>query len=225
MTAVFSLILSFYCLLVVAFLVGWVRIRRQPMPQRSASPSAVSVVVAVRNEEENVQTLIRDLSAMAYPREKFEVIIVNDHSTDATAEKARLSLNEFSNARLFDLPDGKQGKKAALQLGIEHARFGVIATTDADCTASKNWLTCLSSYFEWPDTQMLIGAVKLSGGDSFFSKLQVMEFVSLAGSTAASVGLGHPVMCNGANLAFRKEVFAEVGGYEGNLSIPSGDDE
>ncbi len=225
MTAVFSLILSLYVVLLVLFLIGWVRVRRQIMPVPSLSPPSVSVVVAVRNEEDNIQAVLRDLSGMAFSKERFEVIIVNDHSTDKTAEIARQLIEGIPNGWLLELPIGREGKKAALQMGIEHARFNIIATTDADCTLSKNWLTCLSFYFESSETKMLVGAVKLVGGNSFFSRLQIMEFLSLVGSTASSVGLGHPIMCNGANLAFRKEVFVEVGGYEGNLAIASGDDE
>ncbi len=225
MTAAFSLILSFYILLLVVFLIGWVRIRRQVMPGRSPDPPAVSVVVAVRNEEDCINAVMSDLSGMAFSTERFEVIIVNDHSTDNTADIARQFMGGLPNWRLLELPLGLEGKKAALQMGIEHARFGIVATTDADCALSKNWLTCVSSYFESADTKMLVGAVKLVGDHSFFSRLQVMEFLSLVGSTASSVGLGHPMMCNGANLAFRKDMFTEVGGYDGNLGIASGDDE
>ncbi len=225
MTAAFILILSSYLLLLAIFLIGWVRVRRQILPVRGPSPPAMSVVVAVRNEAHTIEAMIRDLSGMAFPQERFEVIVVNDHSTDTTTEIARQLVAKIPNGRLLELPMGQEGKKAALQLGIEHARFDIIATTDADCAVSKNWLTCASSYFELPETKMLVGAVKFVGDNSFFSRLQVMEFLSLVGSTAASVGLGHPIMCNGANLAFRKDVFVEVGGYDGNLNIPSGDDE
>ena len=225
MTAAFTLILSFYLLLLLVFLIGWVRVRRQIMPVPSPSPPSVSIVVAVRNELDNIKAVIGDLSGMAFPSERFEVIIVNDHSTDRTAEMARQLIEGIPNSRLLELPIGREGKKAALQLGIEHARFGIIATTDADCALSKNWLRCVSSYFESYETKMLVGAVKLVGDRTFFSRLQDVEFLSLVGSTASSVGLGHPIMCNGANLAFRKEVFTEVGGYYDNLVIASGDDE
>jgi biofilm PGA synthesis N-glycosyltransferase PgaC len=72
---------------------------------------------------------------------------------------------------------------------------------------------------------MVVGAVKLAGGNSFFKRFQNAEFISLVGTTASAIGLGHPVMCSAANLSFRKDVFFEVNGYDDNLSIPSGDDE
>ena len=195
------------------------------MPVKTGSPPGMSIVVAVRNEEENIRTLVRELSGMAFPKEKFEVIIVNDHSSDATVKNLELSFEELTNFRLVELAEGKEGKKEALQFGIEQACFEIIATTDADCTFSKNWLTCVSSYFEQAETKMVVGGVKLIGDHSFFSQLQVTEFESLMGSTAAAIGLGHPMMCNGANLAFRKSAFVEVGGYADNMQIASGDDE
>lgn len=225
MTGVFVTILILYLVLVITLLIGWVRVRRQPMPPRKADPPGVSVVVAFRNEATHLDRLVQDLAASAFPADRFEVILVNDHSEDKSAEIVEhLSLSR-NVVTLLHLPSTQHGKKAALRMGIARARFGIIATTDADCTLSKNWLTCVASYFEEAGTKLLLGPVKLSDDGTFFGKLQTLEFVSVAATTAATVGLGHPVMANGANLAFRKEVFEEVGGYEDNLTVASGDDE
>ncbi len=185
----------------------------------------ISIVIAVRNEITFIQDLVNSLSVIVYPKDKFEVIIVNDHSTDDTWLKVKELIVNVSNIKLIDLVEGEQGKKAALRFGISNAQFEIIATTDADCSFSKNWIKCLSMQFEQNETKMVIGAVKLMDDGSFFSSLQVTEFISLIGSAAASIGLSHPIMCNGANLAFRKNVFDEVGGYDDNMSVASGDDE
>src|SRR5436190_2216777 len=163
MTTLFTLILSLYCLLLMSFLFGWIRVRRQTMPVRGRTLPSISVVVAVRNEENNIHRLLHDLASIAYPAGKFEVIIVNDHSIDGTAEKATALLKGFSMGRLLQLPVGKMGKKEALTYGVESARFEIIATTDADCRFSKNWLTCISHLFESEETKMVAGAVKLGG--------------------------------------------------------------
>lgn len=225
MTWVLAAILILYVALVIALLVGWVRIRRQPMPPRTPNPPGVSVVVAFRNEAPNLARLVHELGSASFPPDRFEVILVDDHSQDESSAVVRKEMAVFSNVVLLHLPADQQGKKSALRLGIAHARFGVIATTDADCTLSKNWLTCVASYFEESSTQVLLGPVKLSDDGTFFGHLQVLEFVSVAGTTVATVGLGHPVMANGANFAFRKKTFDEVGGYDDNLGVPSGDDE
>lgn len=225
MTGVFITILILYLVLVMALLAGWVRIRRQPMPPRTAEPPAVSVVVAFRNEARHLDRLVQDLSGSAFPADRFEIILVNDHSEDKSAEIVEMLARSRNNVTLLHLPEGQTGKKAALDRGIRQARFHIIATTDADCTLSKNWITCVASYFEDQKTMLLLGPVKLSDDGTFFGRLQVLEFVSVAATTAATVGLGHPVMANGANLAFRKEAFDAVGGYADNLSVASGDDE
>ena len=225
MSWLLAAILILYLMLVIALLIGWVRIRRRPIPPRTPNPPSVSVVIAFRNEALNLAQLVRNLGGSAFPTDRFEIILVNDHSDDHSVEVVNQALTSYPNVRLLQLPEDQQGKKSALRMGIQHARFEVIATTDADCTMSKNWLTCVASYFEEETTKLLLGPVKLSDDGTFFGQLQVLEFVSVAGTTAATVGLGHPVMANGANLAFRKPVFEEVGGYEDNLGVPSGDDE
>jgi cellulose synthase/poly-beta-1,6-N-acetylglucosamine synthase-like glycosyltransferase len=225
MSWLFAAILIVYVMLVIALLIGWVRIRRQPVPPRTANPPGVSVVIAFRNEATNLGQLVRDLGSSVFPADRFEVILVNDHSEDNSVEVASQVMAGYPNVRLLQLPKDQLGKKSALRFGIEQSRFGVIATTDADCTLSKNWLTCVASYFEDENTKLLLGPVKLSDDGTFFGQLQIVEFVSVAGTTAATVGLGHPVMANGANFAFRKNVYEEVGGYDDNLAVPSGDDE
>lgn len=225
MTIAISLILTAYLCMLVVLLAGWVRIRRLPMPPRTGNPPGVSVIVAFRNEASNLESLVRDLSSSAFPADRFEVILVDDHSEDNSREVVRQVMGDRKNIRLLELPEGLQGKKPALRMGISESRFEIIATTDADCRLSKNWLTCVASFFEEERTKLLLGPVKLSDDGTFFGQLQVLEFVSVAGTTAATLGLGHPVMANGANLAFRKKTFNEVGGYEDNLVVASGDDE
>ncbi|NOT76816.1 MAG: glycosyltransferase [Cyclobacteriaceae bacterium] len=225
MTGIFTVILSFYCILLIVLLVGWILVRRQSISLNKVATPGISIVLAARNETNLIENIITDFSRIAYPSDKFEAIIVNDHSTDDTVLRAEQLTKNFSNIRILHLPQGKEGKKQALTFGIENSSFEIIAATDADCRISKNWLRCIASHFETDETKMVIGAVKLTAGKSFFKRLQVMEFISLVGSTASTIGLGHPIMCNGANLAFRKDTFKEVKGYEGNLQIASGDDE
>lgn len=211
--------------MLMAFLVGWAEARWQVTPPEGTTMSGISVVIAFRNEEANLTNLINDLSNLTYVKESFEVILVNDHSTDGSFEIATRAIMNFRNFRVLDLPQDKTGKKLALDFGIREARFDIIATTDADCRYDEQWLWHISTYFERGETHMLVGPVMLRPDDSLFSRLQAIEFSSLMGSAAAAIGLGHPIMCNGANLSFRKRSFLEVDGYQNNLAIPSGDDE
>lgn len=117
----------------------------------------------------------------------------------------------------------QKGKKAALTLGIVHAKGEIILTTDADCRIKPEWIQTMVNQFN-EHTMMVTGAVELSAS-TFFEKLQQVEFASLIASGAATLGWSRPSMANGANLAFRKSAFEAVDGYMGNQHIPSGDDE
>jgi len=123
------------------------------------------------------------------------------------------------------LPAGKEGKKQAIALGVELAGGEFIITTDADCRFSKHWLQSILLSFHHVNARMVFGGVRMKDDTSFFSRIQALEFCSLIGTGAAMAGLGIPVLCNGANMAFLKSAFLEVNGYEGNLGIASGDDE
>lgn len=217
-------ILSLYCLLLLAFLAGWSKAMKRKEVGATYVPG-ISVVVACRNEAKNIESLLHCLTEINYPNESWEVIVVNDHSTDATTDVVTSWLSKLPQLKLLSLEEGKSGKKAALDLGIRHARFDIVVTTDADCLVAPEWLDAIATAFQDESIKMVAGPVRLATDDSFFSKLQSIEFASLMGSTAAAIGLGHPIMCNGANLGFRKSVFAEVNGYEGNMNIASGDDE
>jgi cellulose synthase/poly-beta-1,6-N-acetylglucosamine synthase-like glycosyltransferase len=117
------------------------------------------------------------------------------------------------------------GKKAALSAGVAHAKGEIIATTDADCQVPALWLREINKGFQTAATKMLVGGVRIQESKTFFSKLQSLEFVSVAATGAATIGLGTPTMANGANLAYRRDAFHEAGGYQGNEHVASGDDE
>ncbi len=110
-------------------------------------------------------------------------------------------------------------------LGVEKAGGEIIVTTDADCRLPIHWLQSIATSFHEGNVKMVFGGVRIKEDKSFFSKLQALEFCSLIGTGGAMAGLGIPILCNGANLAFLRSAFLEVKGYDGNLDIPSGDDE
>src|SRR5690606_22127115 len=164
--------------------------------------------------------------------QRYEVILIDDHSEDDTVAIAHtlaaalslplrsVLLSEKSQARKY-----VQGKKAALQQGVEAAKGEVIVTTDADCMMEAGWLQSIHHYFKGYDAKMVIGPVTFFESSKAFDRLQTIELAALVGTGAVSLGYGKPNMCNGANLAFSKVAFEAVGGYEDNLHIPSGDDE
>lgn len=213
------IILTCYLVFLVLLLLGWMRTKALDT-QFTKPGKFYSILVPFRNERENLPALLRTLQSLNFPDSNFEVILINDHSED---DYLSVASNLPDNFRLIE--SHGFGKKAALQTGIEESKGDVIVTTDADCLVPRNWLLIFQQYFESQDAQMVFGPVAFLNDDSFFNRLQQIEFSSLIGSGAATLRLGMPTMCNGANLAFLKSTFYEVGGYADNLAIPSGDDE
>jgi cellulose synthase/poly-beta-1,6-N-acetylglucosamine synthase-like glycosyltransferase len=164
----------------------------------------VSVVVACRNEEKNLPRLLNCLAQQDYPANLYEVIVVNDNSADETFKVA----SEFKSVNpTITLNNKGTGKKAALRTGIEYAGSNLIITTDADCVMGKNWIGTITSFYEKGKPDMIISPVRLEAVNGFFGRLQELEFMSLQGITAGFAMSGKPIMCNGANLAFKREAY------------------
>lgn len=223
MIAFFTVVMASYFLLLLLLIFGWHKLTAPAIYQEVES-EFISVIVPFRNESNQIHLLIRSLTDLNYPVDKFEVILVNDHSEDNSENVVKSLIHDKLNYLLINLENDLSGKKSAITKGVGLAKGKIAAITDADCVVPRNWLSIINAAFEKDHIQMVFGGVRLNGG-SFFSKLQTMEFSSLIGSGAATLGFGLFTMCNGANLAFRKSSFEAVNGYEGNLEVPSGDDE
>jgi poly-beta-1,6-N-acetyl-D-glucosamine synthase len=210
------LFLCYFCFVAI-LLSGWSQVLSSHKRSEHQLENFISVIVPVRNEARNITSLLSALLSQEYSH--FEIIIVDDHSTDDTGDV----VIKFGSRVRF-IKNYGAGKKTAVSTGVAIAKGSVIVTTDADCTMSSQWLTSINEVFSSPGVQMAIGPVKIAQHD-FFSTLQSIEFSSLIGSTAAMTAFQRPIMCNGANLAYRKSVFDEVNAYGDNLHIASGDDE
>ena len=200
---------------------------RLPSYSESSNTIGVSIVIAARNEANTLPSLLEDLNQQNHPFSHLEVIVIDDASEDGTLacienyqSKVKYSLKAI---RLEDSKGFNIYKKRAIEKGIEIAGFPIIVTTDADCRVGKNWLSQLVLPFSNPNIQLVLGPVQFHYQPGFFQAFQQLEFSSLIGVTAATSHLGHPLMCNGANLAYRKDCFYAVGGY-GNDGFASGDD-
>ncbi|MCX6135763.1 MAG: glycosyltransferase [Ignavibacteriales bacterium] len=176
----------------------------------------VSVVVAARNEEEHIEECILSLGRQSYDRTKYEVVLVDDHSQDRTLAKAKeaaATMGHFKCTLLScaDTP-AQQGKPTAIALGISRSEGEIILCTDADCIAPSEWIASTVRCFQ-PDVAFVAGLVAERPHDSLFSKLQSLEFLGLISTGAGLIGSGDPIICNGANIAYRKSAFQSVHGY------------
>jgi poly-beta-1,6-N-acetyl-D-glucosamine synthase len=190
----------------------------------------LTIIIPVRNESLHIEALLRDLNAQTYPKEYFEVLVIDDASEDDTAQKV-LQMSDRVGYSLqlisLDLPADYKGshKKQSITIGVEKSRGELLICTDGDCRVQKNWLALFAGYFEAKQAEFVSGGVSFIKENSLFEHMQTIEFASLLGIGAASMALQKPNMCNGANMAFRKEAFYKVHGYEDVEHIASGDDE
>ena len=186
----------------------------------------VSVIIPFRNEENNLPENAFSIQKVNFNPEKLEIIYVNDHSTDNSVEVLK-SLVNSDNIKILSVPDDysiNAHKKRAIRFGIENSKGEIIVTSDADCTYNQNWLNSLLGNFD-DETGFVSGPVKFKSEEKFFSQLQQLEFAGLVIVGAGLIGSGSPIICNAANIAYRKEAFNEVKGFNDNLNISSGDDE
>lgn len=212
---VFFIFLSVYFVQSIIFLVG--ARKKFPKLDENKLPS-VSVVVAARNEEDNILDCIQSLDNLIYPEDKIEIIIANDHSEDNTGKIIEEFISDKSKFKLV-IPEKQigslKGKANAIANALEYAKGEVILTTDADCIVSPTWAKTIASYYA-DDVAMVCGFTD-QFSDNYFGGMQSMDFIYLLTVASGTMNLGKPLSCIGNNMSYRKSVYDEVGGYE---SIP-----
>lgn len=222
---------ALYFFMVLYFFVGWLRLKKTPFnPQQSTGNLPfVSIVIPARNESENIQACLSSIFKQTYPKHLFEVIVVDDYSTDPTLRMAR-EINE-KNLLVLDLMQylGNPGeyspnKKKAIALGIKNARGELIITTDGDCLVGENWLHAMVNCYTQSSYKLLTGPVLMKPARFPLEIFQQLDVVNLVGITGATIRNGFPTMCNGANLMYARQTFLEVEGFKGNHDVPTGDD-
>ena len=179
-----------------------------------------TVVVPFRNEAENLPILLSSFSALNYPQDLLEVILIDDDS-DEVFQVPNLGIQVFvvKNNRTSNSP-----KKDAITTAMQRVTSDWVITTDADCVVPENWLLAYDNYIQQNQVEMVAGAVTYQIQDSFLHHFQQLDLASLQGATIGSFGLNKGFMCNGANFAYTKNFFQELNGFEGNDTIASGDD-
>lgn len=225
------LLWAFYTVVIHYYNSSW-RAMPDYQPENIVIPNIrFSVIIPARNEERNIGRLLESLSNQTYPGDLFEIIVIDDHSTDATAGVVR----KFEKVKLVQLTDSgiNSYKKKALERGIAVAQNEWIVCTDADCAAGPEWLQTFASFITHKDPVFIAAPVSLvqhfspfkgGGLGEVLYVFQALDFLTLQGITAAAVHTKKHNMCNGANLAYKRNIFYEVNGFKGIDNIASGDD-
>lgn len=233
-----------YALAIGGFAVGF---RRVVQEDAEAVPDDnlpfVSVIVPARDEANVIGPCLDSIFAGDYLEDRFEVIVVDDCSRDATPEIVREKMAILNRAavpagfaeddeaeqrlRLVQIADNRKRarahKKRAIERGIAEARGAIICTTDADCLVPPGWLRALVARFD--DESALVSGPVLYPTGNPAADVAALEFLGLVAVGAGAIGIGRPNLCNGANVAYRKDVFESLGGFSGIDHLTSGDDE
>ena len=224
--SIISLSLTGLYLLVLIYLIkGWSNLKR-PKLDAVDFKTKVTVLIAARNEEEKIALTINDILAQDFPKHLMEVIIVDDHSTDRTADIIRSYAPQ--GIKLLQLNEDKplnSYKKKAIAEAISQSTGELMVATDSDCRMGPQWLSSIINYYETRNPVMISSPVTYFEEKSLFENLQTLEFGYLVAMGASFIGNNKASTCNGANFAYRKDVFYEVGGFKGIDELASGDDE
>lgn len=219
-----AIFLLSYIALVIFFIYQWNKILVY-IPTSAIVTTKITVVIAAKNEAHNIIPLLQSLELQTLAKSHFEVVLVDDFSTDNTIAEASF-YQKASQMSISIVRNYNHGKKSAIARGIEEAQGEIIVCTDADCVATSTWLETIAQFFKIANAKLAFGPVLINTSNTnLFHEMQQIEFASLVGSGAACWQSKIPNMCNGANIAYLKSIFYEVNGFVGNEKIASGDDE
>jgi cellulose synthase/poly-beta-1,6-N-acetylglucosamine synthase-like glycosyltransferase len=218
-----------YCWLVLYFLIGWIKLNREVERIQTKPQPFVSIIIPVRNEAAHIQDCLKAVIAQNYPPHLFEIIVIDDYSTDDTYALAREiqrdKLTVLSLAKYFgDAAEKIPNKKKAITIGVKNAKGQLIITTDGDCTMDGSWLSTMVDCYRQNNYKFITGPVMLRPAKGLLGLFQQIDVINMLGITGGTIANHYPTMCNGANLLYEKKAFMEVDGYKGNTDIPTGDD-
>ncbi|MBN2365263.1 MAG: glycosyltransferase [Calditrichaeota bacterium] len=214
-----------YAGLIFYFFAGLFRLRRD----LRKNLFSVSVLVPARNEKFHIRDCLQSLWNQTYPRDLFEVWIIDDESTDSTAEIVRDYIKDKPNFHLISHHRDSSRpsfKKQALKFALEKVTGEIVMTIDADSVAQPRWIEKMTGLYE-EDTGLVAGVVTFfpEKEKTLFGKLQTLEFAGIVFCGVGAAGNHNPLICNGSNLSYRLKAFQDAGGYQGHEFLPSGDDD
>lgn len=217
-------ILILYSIVISLLAYGWVKTRLF-ISNRTENPAEkvlISVIIAYRNEEQNLYKLINNLKQQDYDPALFEVLLINDHSDDNGCAIVYENISGITNFHAINTPEQASGKKAAIELGINSAKGELIAMTDADCEVPPGWLSTLNSFFHTNNKPDLItGLVDMVPANGFLQNCFRLDFLSLVVTSAGASKINRSIFNNAANLAIKKSSWRPE---NSNRKVASGDD-
>lgn len=220
----------YYMYLMNRYKRNWRALDRWEIPHDFIPQTKLTILIPARDEAANIASCLDSILVQDYPKKLLEVIVIDDHSTDSTADIVASYAKDHSVVSLLKLSDFQAAKdntafkKWAISQGIASASGDLIVGTDADCIVPLNWLNYLVSFYQNKKAVFIAAPVNFHEEKNAFECFQSLDFVGMMGITGGGIYGRFQHMCNGANLAYEKKAFTAVGGFEGIDGKASGDD-
>lgn len=223
----FYLILVLYVLFILWITAGLSKFLKPESLVSETPRNQFSIVIPMRNEANNLPDLFRSILDLSYPKNLFEIILVDDDSEDESWKLARAFQAHYHELNIYLLSNSEghyTPKKNAIHKAISIASAPYIITTDADVVLPNQWLNSYDEILQQTDADLVAGGVVVAKGNSFLSAYQHFDMLSLQAFSFGSFANHHPVICNGANLCYKTQAYLDAKVNRGNESIASGDD-
>lgn len=190
-------------------------LRNWKKPAGSNYEPAVSVIICAKDEEDSIEDCIKSLLSLNYPKEKLEIVLVNDRSVDRTKEIMSSYSSQNPHVKYLEITEqtGKlKGKANALAQALKIAGGELIFTTDADIEVNRNWIREITRYYD--EKTGVVAGYSVIRPKNLFWGLQSADWLYLLSVAAGGDGVGIPISCVGNNMSYRKSAYDEIGGYE-----------
>ena len=228
---IFLIIITVYAVMIGYFYLG---IDKLPLASENLKIEKLqhpltlfSIIIPFRNEAERLPELLQAIASLAYPNDCFEVLFIDDESTDDSVKMIQLFKEQYPSITICILKNNRISaapKKDAITVAINKAKFEWIITTDADCIVPQQWLFSFHEFIKSNKVEFIAGPLLYKSSNTFIHQYQLLDNLSLQGVTMGSFGQGKGLLCNGANLAYTKSLFNLLSGFDNNKHIASGDD-
>jgi cellulose synthase/poly-beta-1,6-N-acetylglucosamine synthase-like glycosyltransferase len=226
-------VIFIYPILIRRYIKTWNKLPEWQIPKNWQPKTKVSIIIPARNEAAGIKACLDSVLKQNYPPELFEIIVVDDESTDNTAvlvqsiiksNRTSISVKLLNNADFLSKQPSVSHKKAAITYGVANASGTLIITTDADCIVPETWLNNIVSYYEKTNAAFIAAPVNFHNENNTLERFQSLDYIGMMLITGAGIHGKFGWMSNGANLAYPKEIFIEMEGFSEIEHIASGDD-
>ncbi len=224
---IICIIAVLYCIFILFVSYGFFMTKTEILSEKNDSVS-VSIIVAFKNEQQNIVECLKCLFKQSYNKNNTEIILVDDYSTDNSFLFAENEIRNYNadNIKLVSLKNMNisGSKKNAVETAVNIASGKLIILTDADCRMSEKWVETIVGFYIRKKPKLILGPVRYNYKNSFFQRIQSLEFLSYIAAACGTAYLKKPILCNGANMAYERDLFINLDPYNDNKNYNSGDD-